>query len=76
MTELQANEEALRVAAEIFGEERERGRRKNRIIVFLLVLNFLSFLLHLNCDLQKMKGYENGQGDCDARVTDTVSPTA
>lgn len=76
MTEQQANEEALRIATEIFCEERRRGQRKNFLIIFLLVLNLFSLLLHIGCNLSERKGYNDGQRDRDSCVTDTVSPTS
>ena len=74
MNDLHANEEALRIATAVLCVERERGRRKNFVIVFLLVLNFLSLLLHFHCNLPEQKGYDNGQGDCDSCAADTVPP--
>lgn len=75
MTELEANEEALRIATEVFCEERRRTRRKTPIILFLIILNLLSWLLLFECKSAERKGLNDGPGDRDACAADTVSQT-
>lgn len=76
MTELQANEESLRIATGIILEERRRGRRKNVVIIFLVLLNLLCLLLQCDCNFAERKGNNNGEGNRDQSIADSLPQTS
>lgn len=77
MTELQANEESLRIATGIILEERRRGRRKNVVIIFLVLLNLLCLLLQCEGNFAERKGNNNnGEGNRDQSIADSLPQTS
>jgi hypothetical protein len=75
MTELQANEESLRIATGIILEERRRGRRKNVVIIFLVLLNLICLLLQCEGNLAERKGNDHGEGYRDQSIADSLPQT-